>query len=238
MDRARSFGTVAATYAAARPTYPVEAVQWALFDAKAPKRVVDLGAGTGKLTSIVAGLGHDVLAVDPDEAMLATLSVRGAQAIVGSAEDIPLPDHAADAVIGGQSYHWFDHARSTPEIARVLKPKGTVAWLWNERDERVAWVADLGRIMRSEDAGAQVFDEPGHFSHFERLDFPHEQRMDVESLVALAASRSYVIMATPEQRVATLDGVRELAATHPDLKGRTEFDLPYRTAVFRAKLRN
>ena len=92
--------------------------------------------------------------------------------------------------------------------------------------------AVVGAVLRV------VLDEPGHFSHFERLDFPHEQRMDVESLVALAASRSYVITATPEQRVATLDGVRELAATHPDLKGRIEFDLPYRTAVFRAKLRN
>ena len=236
MDRARSFGTVAASYAAARPTYPVEAVRWALFDAKGPKRVVDLGAGTGKLTAVVASLGHDVLAVDPDPAMLAGLDIRFAQTKVGAAEDIPLPDHAADAVVGGQSYHWFDHTRAAPEIARVLNSKGTVAWLWNERDERVAWVADLGRIMNSEDAGPRVLDEPG-FTQYERLSFPHDHRHDVESLVALAASRSYVIAAEASQRAAVLDGVRNLAATHPDLRGRTEFDLPYRTVVFRAKLK-
>ena len=237
MDPARSFGGVADTYAAARPTYPVDAVQWALFDAKAPKRVIDLGAGTGKLTAVLASLGHDGLAVDPDKAMLASLKIRGAQTAVGSAEDIPLPDHCADAVVGGQSYHWFDQKATTVEIARVLRPKGSVGWLWNERDERVAWVADLGRIMHSEDTGSRVVDDSATFTHFERMEFPHEQRLDSDSLVALAASRSYVITATPERRAEVLEGVRELAATHPDLRGRAHFDLPYRTVVYRAKLR-
>ena len=236
MDRARAFGTVADTYAAMRPTYPVESVQWALFDAKAPKRVVDLGAGTGKLTGVVAGLGHDVLAVDPDPDMLTEVHARTAQTALGSAEDIPLPDHAADAVVGGQSFHWFDRGRSTVEIARVLRPKGTVGWLWNERDERVAWVADVGRIMNSEDAGAHVPDD-NTFSHYERMEFPHEQRLDVEGLVALAGTRSYLIMATPERREAVFAELRRLAAIHPDLRGRDHFEMPYRTVVYRARLK-
>ena len=152
--------------------------------------------------------------------------------IVGEIHDIAeitKEVHAAGARIGVDGVSCAPHL--LPDV-----PKGTVGWLWNERDERVAWVADVGRIMNSEDAGAHVPDD-NTFSHYERMEFPHEQRLDVEGLVALAGTRSYLIMATPERREAVFAELRRLAAIHPDLRGRDHFEMPYRTVVYRARLK-
>src|ERR1700733_9817686 len=146
--RGSSFGAVAADYAAHRPDYRADAVAWCVAPTGRPLaglRVLDLGAGTGKLTGLLAELGADVTAVGPDQAMLAELRRRlpSVRALPGPAEAIPLADGSVDAVLCAQSLHWFDLSRAVPEIARVLTAGGVLGAMWNSDDDRVEWVAGL-----------------------------------------------------------------------------------------------
>lgn len=131
--RRQSFGAAAEVYDRTRPDYAAEAVAWCLEPAGlAPLRVADVGAGTGKLTAVVLALGHEVVAVEPDEDMLARLRGRlggddRLSTASGTAEDLPLPDEAVDAVVCRQAWHWFDEAVVGPEFARVLRPGGVAA---------------------------------------------------------------------------------------------------------------
>jgi SAM-dependent methyltransferase len=153
LRRGSSFGAVAQTYDEHRPDYPQDAIRWALQPATlrpaghglAGLKVLDLGAGTGKLTGQLAALGVSVTAVEPDGEMLAALArqLPSVPAHPGNAESIPLPDGSVAAVLCGQSMHWFDLGRALPEIARVLEPGGVLAGLWNSDDDRVEWVAGL-----------------------------------------------------------------------------------------------
>src|SRR4051795_3575728 len=144
---ASSFGAAAGAYAEQRPDYAQAAVRWALEPAPGP-RVLDLGAGTGKLTATLVALGADVIAAEPDPAMLTELrrSLPAVRALPGSAEAIPLPDASVDAVLAGNAMHWFDMAAAGPEIARVLAPGGILAGLWNVLDDQVEWVDGLAKI--------------------------------------------------------------------------------------------
>ena len=149
-----SFGAAAAAYAEHRPGYAEAAVRWALEPVRdrQPARVADIGAGTGKLTTKLADLGAEVTAVEPDPQMLAELrrAMPAVRSVPGSAEQIPLPDASLDAVLAGQAMHWFDMGRALPEIARVLRPGGVLAGLWNVDDDRVGWVAGLAEISKRE----------------------------------------------------------------------------------------
>ena len=148
----RSFGTVAAAYARLRPGYPSEVVEFIVGvptehpSQHTPLRVLDLGAGTGKLTDLFLAAGHEVIAVDPALEMLSELSQLHPEVstAVGTAESIPLPEDAVDALIAGQAAYWFDLETAVPEIARVLRPDGVLGLIWNLRDEQVAWVVALG----------------------------------------------------------------------------------------------
>lgn len=133
-----SFGAAAVAYAEHRPDYARAAVRWAFAPAAGP-RVLDLGAGTGKLTATLLALGADTVAVEPDPAMLSELrrSLPEVRALPGSAEAIPLPDGSVDAVLAGNALHWFDMAVAGPEIARVLVPGGILAGLWNVMNDEV-----------------------------------------------------------------------------------------------------
>jgi len=144
---ANSFGPAADIYERGRPGYPDAAVTW-LLPAGRP-RVVDLGAGTGKLTRQIRDRGLEVTAVDPSEQMLAqlALAVPGVPALIGSAERIPLPAGSADAVLVAQAWHWIDPARAVPEIARILRPGGRLGLVWNLRDESEPWVRRLDEII-------------------------------------------------------------------------------------------
>jgi SAM-dependent methyltransferase len=151
--RGSSFGSAAAAYAEHRPDYAEAAVRWALEPVadRTPLRVLDLAAGTGKLTAAIARIGAEVTAVEPDQDMLAELR-RGlpeVRALAGRAEQIPLPDGTFDAVLVGQAMHWFDLDHAMPEIARVLTPGGVVAGLWNVDDDRVPWVAELAELSKN-----------------------------------------------------------------------------------------
>jgi SAM-dependent methyltransferase len=133
--RELSFDRVADEYERTRPTYPPELLEQLPLDADAS--VLDLGAGTGKLTRVLAGRYRDVTAVEPLGNMRSTLEqvVPGVVALPGSAEQIPLRDGSVDAVFAAQAFHWFDKAVALPEIARVLRARGILAVVWNEGDD-------------------------------------------------------------------------------------------------------
>jgi SAM-dependent methyltransferase len=204
-ERAASFGAVADEYERARPGYPDEAVRWLL--GGDPLTVVDVGAGTGKLTRQLVAAGHDVVAVEPLEEMRAQLEdvVPEARALAGSAEAIPLPDESADAVVAAQAFHWFDHEPALREMARVLRPGGVLALIWNMRDDSVEWMARLSDLLgaegfRSGYSPAELVAGSGLFEPLEEATFPFSQRVDRETLRALVASRSYVATLAQDRR--------------------------------------
>lgn len=240
---ALSFGPAAADYDRLRPRYPQAAVEWALEGLDAPARVVDLGAGTGILSRAILDLGHEVRPVEPDAGMRAQLTAAtpGTIPVAGSAESVPLPDGAADAVLVGQAYHWFDRERAHAEIARVLRPGGTFAPIWNIRDGKVGWVAELDRIAEVEDDAGdltrKITDFGAAFDAVELGRFTHRSTLTPDEVIALVHTRSYWLTAPSDERQRVDRELRELFATHPDLAGRKTVDLPYRTLVFRARRR-
>src|SRR3954469_20179657 len=149
-DRYRlSFGSVADIYERARPLYAPEALEW--LRGRLPlRRVVDVGAGTGKLSRQLAALGTDVVAVEPDEAMRAVFArvLPEIELLAGSAEELPLPDGSVDAVTAAQAFHWFDLERALPELHRVIRPGGGIAVLWNEWDDDDARIHALNEIVK------------------------------------------------------------------------------------------
>jgi SAM-dependent methyltransferase len=140
--RRLTFGAHAGEYERARPAWPEEAARWLV--PEDAKLVVELGAGTGKLTRAVAALGVRVVAVEPDPRMLTVLRGLGLEGVEGSAEAIPFGDGMADGVVAGSSLHWFELDRALPEIHRVVKPGGRFAFGWNHRDDRHPAVARMG----------------------------------------------------------------------------------------------
>ena len=250
--RGSSFGAVAASYNELRPGYPQDAVRWALAPALAGApdvsglRVVDLGAGTGILTEQLIGLGADVTAVEPDESMRAEFRRRlpSARLLAGSAEDIPVPDGSADAVLCGQAMHWFTMDRALPEIARVLVPGGVLAGLWNNDDNRVEWVAGLQAAAggaagptllerRAQAAATQVEDfEPRSFGAAERAEFPNAQRRTAESLIAVMGTHSKFLVMPAAERDQVLAQVAGYLSSRPETSA-GEFTMPLVTLVLR-----
>jgi SAM-dependent methyltransferase len=234
---ARSFGPAAERYDRIRPRYPEAAIRWILGDT--PLTVIDVGAGTGILTRQLVALGHRVIPVEPDPAMRERLVAAGGapEPRAGSAEEIPLPDASVDAVVAGQAYHWFDPARAHPEIARVLRPGGVFGPLWNDRDEDVPWVAALSRVAINRPPAKEAPPVAGGpwFGPVERAEFRHSVTNTPETLVELMQSRSYHLTATPAQQAEMDAAIRDLCATHPELAGRAEFELPYITRTYRTR---
>jgi SAM-dependent methyltransferase len=147
VPRRLTFGAHADAYERARPEWPDDAARW-LVPADA-RFVIELGAGTGKLTRAVAALGVRVVAVEPDPRMLAVLRERGLEGVEGSAEAIPLADGAADAVVAGSALHWFDLDAALPEVHRVLGQGGRLGFGWNHRDERHPTIAAMSEVIYS-----------------------------------------------------------------------------------------
>jgi SAM-dependent methyltransferase len=240
-ERSLSFGSEAAAYERGRPSYPPEAVDWLLAptDSFRAGEVLDLGAGTGKLTTRLVERGLSVTAVDPIAEMLDML--RGAlpdtPALLGSAEQIPLPDNAVDAVLVAQAWHWFDPERATAEIIRVLRPGGRLGVLWNTRDERSGWVRDFGRIVGLEhDRDNATVDLPTEFTDVATHQIQWTNYITRDALIDYVASRSYCITSPAEVRTRTLENVRELLDTHPALVNSTGLAMPYITVCVRATL--
>ncbi|GAA2224019.1 class I SAM-dependent methyltransferase [Herbiconiux moechotypicola] len=255
---AQSFGAEAAAYEQGRPGYPADAVQWILAatspDELAPAHgqgsnhpgaagrveVVDLGAGTGKFTRALVSEGAEVTAVEPDPQMRERLAVALPEVttLAGTAESIPLGAASADLVTMAQAWHWVDPVAASAEIARVLRPGGVLALVWNVRDHRVPWVQALTEVIGA--SIAEEFDtvhpplgDPLVRDAFAEFDwrFP----LDRDGMHALVASRSSVIALDPPARHELADRLDKLLDAHPALAGRTGYELPYRTRVTLAR---
>lgn len=232
-DRRTSFGSAVAAYTRGRPSYPVEAVRWALPDHAT--RVLDLAAGTGKLTRPLLEMGVEVVAVEPLDEMRAELPA-GVTALAGSAEDIPLPDESVDAVVVGQAYHWFDPARALPQIRRVLRPGGRIGLFWNTLDDSVPWVNELAAIIEAEERASFIAAPPDPpyssvdgLADPERRLFPHSEQYDADRLDGYIVSRSQTILMDADNRD------RMLARAHATLPT-GEFELPFVLVAWRGGL--
>jgi SAM-dependent methyltransferase len=241
---ARSFGPVAAEYAEHRPDYPDAAVSWALEPVPrppcGPPRVLDLGAGTGKLTEALVRSGVSVTAVEPDEGMLAELRRRIplVPALTGTAEAIPLPDASVDAIACGLSLHWFDQERAVPEMARVLRAGGVAAALWNSDDETVPWVRELQEVSRwrtlpRTKARWERLALLAGFGPTERAEFRHVQRRTADSLAATIATHSHVLVLPEDERAELIGRVRDYLRSRPETSD-GEFEVPIVTKAFRS----
>jgi len=238
-DLSRAFDRTAASYERARPGYAPEAIAHLgrVLGIGPGARVLDLGAGTGKLTRQLVATGAEVIAVEPLPAMRAELAaaVPGVRVLEGSAEAIPLPDGAVDAITVGQAFHWFDPPRTLPEMARVLVPGGGLALLWNERDEAVPWVAELSRIIHWDrrapfdiktDWSSEIA-PLGNFGPLSVTYFAFAQPMTAALLEDATLSRSYIAAMDPAEREPILAGVRALVRDWPE-----PFELPYVTQAW------
>ncbi len=239
-QRASSFARVAQEYERGRPSYPRAAIDWVLgADALA---VLDLGAGTGKLTGALLDAGHRVIAVEPLAEMRAilTATLPAARALAGTAERLPLADASVDAVTVGAAFHWFDERAARAEIVRVLRPPGVLGLLGNAFDDSPRWVARVREIL-----GPPAIQRPGHwpavedlgedFVEIEDREFPHEQRVDRASLRDLASSRSSLAVMSEHQREGVLESLDRLWEQEPELIGRTDALLPWRTRARRCR---
>ena len=244
--RALSFGPAAAHYDAIRPTYPSAAISWVLGDAltepQATHTLVDLGAGTGLLTRVILNVtgapesGTTVVPVEPDAQMRERLAqvTPSVTPVAGSAEAIPRADGSVDAVLAGQSYHWFDKDKAHAEIARVLRPGGVFAPIWNIRDESEAWVAEYSRLIDDDGPNDHhgLIANPSFgisFGPVATETFRHSVTMDADGLIALLASRSYYLTTTAEVRARLESAIRGLTETLPPT-----FEMPYVTYCYRA----
>lgn len=260
--RAASFGAAASEYALHRPDYPDQAVAWTLaaMGISGPNSgpvvggpvvggpvndgtVLDLGAGTGKLTTAILRCGvatTRVLAVEPDDGMRAELRRRLPEIAIlnGSAEQIPAEDGAVDAVLVGQALHWFDLDRALPETARVLRPGGVLAAMGNTEDDSVGWVAELIEAAQAArpigNSGRGFADVPEHpaFGEPEQRQFCWCWPRTIDSFLATVSTHSWVLVSSPEERAAALAAIRLFLEQHPATRNGA-FELPMRTLVQR-----
>ncbi len=220
---------------------------WALESVRNGATVLDLGAGTGKLTAAIVRCGVPatrVLAVEPDDGMRAELSRRLPEIAVlrGSAERIPAEDGAVDAVLVGQAFHWFDPDRALPEIARVLRPGGVLVAIGNTEDGSVGWAAELAaatQTVRSvRNIGRGFIDVPTHPA----FDEPTQRRFrwrwprTIDSLLATVSTHSWALVSSVEERAAAMAAIRRFLEQHPATRNGT-FELPMQTLVQRATRR-
>lgn len=238
---ASGYAAASATYAAGRPGYPAELAGWltGALDLGPGRQVVDMGAGTGKFTRLLAATGADVTAVEPVTEMRARLAeaLPGVVAVAGSATAIPLPDGSVDALTCAQAFHWFASAAALDEFARVLRPGGRLGLIWNIRDESAPWVADLTAIMAPYEAGVPRFasgDWRAPFPHpafgaMAETQLPHGHEGPFEAVVMdRILSVSFIAALPAGEQAAVREKIEALRPRYPELQWPV-VRFPYRT---------
>jgi SAM-dependent methyltransferase len=233
------FETGSDAYERARPTYPADAVAHLEHTAgiTASSRVLDLAAGTGKLTRQLVADGARCVAVEPSPSMRQVFRrvLPGVPLAGATAESLPVSTSSLDAVTVAQAFHWFDPTRALPEIRRILSDRGWLVLIWNERDESDPVMAELVRISKWDlcqpypvgtDFGADI-DRSGLFGPVERTKFSFVQWLELDAFVDQVASRSYVQVLPDDERRALLDKVAAFGATLG-----SPIPMPYVTDLF------
>jgi SAM-dependent methyltransferase len=240
--RRLTFGAHAAEYDLARPEWPVEVARW--FVPEDAALVVELGAGTGKLTRAVSSLGVRVVAVEPDARMRAVLVRDGFDGVEGSAEEIPVADGEADAVVAGSAMHWFDLDRALPEFHRVLRPGGRLGFGWNGRDGRHPTISRMNEAIysRAPDRSrwrergweAEVTASTGLFADVEHAIFEHVHELPREALDAHLWSYATIASLPEPAREEVFADVAEILDSDPDVSDATRLRLPFAVPAYRA----
>ena len=240
---ARSFGRAAREYERGRPDYPAAAVDWIAVELgfRPGRTVLDLAAGTGKLTRALVATGVRVVAVEPSAEMRAVLqtSLPQVEALDGTAESIPLADESVDAIAVAQAFHWFRFPDAVRELGRVLRPGGGLAVIWNMRDESdplQRWIGEeleplrAGAPQRDESDPLTVLPASGLFGPVEHQSFDHRQELDEDAFVERFTSVSFVAALPPRGRREFETKLRKRVADEP-----RPIVLPYATEVFVAR---
>lgn len=260
---ARGFGAEATAYDQARPSYPADAVAWltAALRIAPERRVIDLAAGTGKLTALIAGAGADLVAVEPVAAMRARLRQRlpGIPLVAGVAEAMPFAAGSVDAVVVAQAFHWFDAPRALAELARIVRPGGGLGLIWNARDRGVDWVDQIWTVMdRVERNAPWRDDEDGTgngdpemrrseryltddgaagWSPWTRATFYHVHHSTHDQVIDRIRSVSHVAVLPPGPQQAVLGEIREILRTHPQTRDAATVGIGYRVDAMVAERR-
>jgi ubiquinone/menaquinone biosynthesis C-methylase UbiE len=229
------FDRAASTYDRRRPGYPPALVARVAdrIGAAPGRRVLDLGAGTGKLTRELVAIGCQVVALEPLAAMRTQLTIAtpGVEVLDGTAEAVPLPDDSVDAVTSAQAFHWFDTARALDEIARVLRPGGGLALFWNERSTDGGWMHEFETLaddlaqnphVYPGDAWEAVLDADPRFTPRQVDRANVEERVSPEWLLENVTTKSWLASKAPTERDAIVAALTEFLATNPETAGRAE----------------
>jgi SAM-dependent methyltransferase len=240
-ELAHSFGTAATEYDRLRSGPPALAVDWLV--GAGITNAVELGAGTGKFSRMLAERIPELYPIEPDERMRDVFaeSSPGLSALPGSAEEIPLPDSSVDAVFVADAWHWFDPESACREIARVLRPGGVLAVSWNLKDKSIPW---MDQLFAPTDENHPLDRPPGVFALPDNTVFGPLRRhvvrwtrpMSPRDVVALLGTYSLVIAMPESERVRLDDFSHEYIANHPQLAGRELIDVPFRTVCWRTQL--
>jgi SAM-dependent methyltransferase len=223
------FGRGADAYERARPDYPAEAIVWLQdrLELGPGRTVVDLAAGTSKLTRLLVPTGARVVAVEPVEPMRAILAraVAGAEVVDGTAEAMPLPDGSADAVTVAQAFHWFSTEDALSEIHRVLRPGGRLALVWNRRDLNAPVQAAMHDIITRHRGDVpthrsgrwkSAFETTALFGPLEEHLVPHHQDLDRHALVDRVMSTSVMAALPDAERSLAVADIEQVAAQHAE----------------------
>lgn len=238
----KGFSIEAHTYDRGRPEYPAEVVPWLVEPRH--RQIVDLGAGTGKFTSLLALYCEDVIAVEPVDAMRAQLTTRlsSVRAVAGCAELLPLNTVSVDALFCAQAFHWFATEAALSEIHRVLRPGGRLGLIWNVRDESIDWVAAITEIITPYERDTprfhtgdwrKVFPSP-LFSSFEKTRLEHQHVGTAQEVIVDRILSVSFIAALPDTEKGKIRAqLHTLTTTHPAIRGREKIAFPYTTEAYR-----
>ncbi len=241
---AEGFARNAEDYERTRPGYPPEAVTFLaeVLGLREGTTVADVAAGTGKLTRLLVATGARVIAVEPVAEMRALLvaTVPGVEVLDGVAEHLPLGDASVDAVTVAQAFHWFDGPAALAEMARVLRPGGVLAVVYNHRDREAPWLAAVNRLVEAhrnttpqqwDGRWREAFEQQALFTGLRRAEYDNPQVLTPEEFLGRMRSMSYVgALPAPDQH-ALLAEIASLLASHPETAGRDELVIAQRTSV-------
>jgi SAM-dependent methyltransferase len=258
---ARGFGAEASAYERARPSYPPDAISWLTENLRLGpgSQIVDLAAGTGKLTRLLTGIGANLIAVEPVASMRAKLreQLPAVPVLAGVAEALPLADQSIDAVMVAQAFHWFDARRAMAEIARVVRPGGHVALIWNARDRSIEWVDQVWSVMDRVERNAPWRDEragngpstetqrrnehnlagpsDASWSRWTEGTFFHVQHSTHDDVIDRMRSVSHIAALPPPSQRGVLNEIRTILTEHPQTRQKTTVGIPYRVDAMYAE---